>query len=207
MTSILAHILSGGEMISLHSTIFISISSLAISALLARKVEDPFNAVFAIFASQNLGHFILGGDSTNNFTMFFAHVFSGVVSRIRMKLDTWNKVSTASKSTVIGRSLDDGALLDSSSATSHQGRAFTKNGAGIIRRGFNYDDNYLADGTRDAGLIFISFQAELKNYLDIQAKLNAVDSLNKYTTPVGSALFIIPPGATPDSYLGAGFFN
>ncbi len=130
-----------------------------------------------------------------------------VIRRIRMDFTAWNKVSTDSKSKVIGRSLDDGRLLDSSSATAHQSRALTKSGAGIIRRGFNYDDNYLADGTRDAGLIFISFQAELKSYLDIQKRLNAVDSLNKYTSPVGSALFIIPPGTSKGGYLGSKFFN
>jgi dye decolorizing peroxidase len=130
-----------------------------------------------------------------------------VVRRIRMNLVAWNKVSTASKSAVVGRSLEDGALLESSSATAHQSRAFTKGGAGIIRRGFNYDDNYLADGTRDAGLIFISFQARLKSYLDIQAKLNAVDSLNRYTTPVGSSLFIVPSGTEKGGYIGEGFFR
>ncbi len=129
-----------------------------------------------------------------------------VVRRIRMDLAKWNKVSTASKSAVIGRSLDDGALIESSSVTAHQSRAFAKGSAGIIRRGFNYDDNYLADGRRDAGLIFVAFQAQLKNYLDIQARLNAIDSLNRYTTPVGSALFIVPAGPTEDSYIGEKFF-
>lgn len=130
-----------------------------------------------------------------------------VVRRIRMKLDTWNKVSTDSKSGVIGRSLEDGSLLEPSIATAHQSRAFTKGSLGIMRRGFNYDDNYLADGSRDTGLIFIAFQAHLKNYLDIQAKLNAVDSLNRYTTPVGSALFIVPAGTQKGGYIGEKFFK
>lgn len=130
-----------------------------------------------------------------------------IVRRIRMNFDSWNKVSTNSKSKVIGRSLKDGALLESSTTSAHQSRAFTKGNNGIIRRGFNYDDNYLADGTRDAGLIFIAFQAKLKSYLAIQAKLNEVDSLNRYTTPVGSALFIVPAGASQESYLGQSFFN
>jgi dye decolorizing peroxidase len=130
-----------------------------------------------------------------------------IVRRIQMNLKSWNKVSTQSKSGVIGRSLEDGALLESSSASAHQSRAFTKGSAGIIRRGFNYDDNYLADGTRDAGLIFIAFQSKLKNYLDIQGKLNEVDSLNRYTTPVGSALFIVPAGTDKGGYIGEKFFR
>lgn len=135
------------------------------------------------------------------------HGTTMIIRRIRMDFAGWNKVSTDSKSKVIGRSLDDGALLESSSASAHQSRAFTQGEEGIIRRGFNYDDNYLADGTRDAGLIFISFQAQLKNYLNIQAKLSQVDSLNRYTTPVGSALFIVPRGASKESYIGQSFFN
>jgi dye decolorizing peroxidase len=130
-----------------------------------------------------------------------------VVRRIRMNFDLWNKVSTASKSGVIGRSLENGELLDSATIQAHQVRAFTRGASGIIRRGFNYDDNYLADGTRDAGLIFISFQARLKNFLEIQARLNEVDSLNRYTTPVGSALFIVPSGADANGYIGDEFFR
>jgi dye decolorizing peroxidase len=130
-----------------------------------------------------------------------------VVRRIRMTLDTWNKVSTDSKSKVIGRSLEDGSLLETSTPSAHQSRAFTKGSAGLIRRGFNYDDNYLPDGTRDAGLIFISFQAQVKSYLEIQGKLNEMDDLNRYTTPVGSGLFIVPPGTERGGYIGEGFFQ
>jgi dye decolorizing peroxidase len=130
-----------------------------------------------------------------------------VVRRIRIGVHAWDKLSTNNKGKMLGRNLKDGEKIESKSATSHVTRAFTSGTSGIIRRGFNYDDNYLADGTRDAGLIFISFQAKLSNYLDIQAKLNAVDDLNRWTTPVGSALFIIPPGTTPDSYVGSGFFH
>lgn len=130
-----------------------------------------------------------------------------VVRRIRMNLDSWNLLSTNKKSGVIGRDLAEGGLMESASAQAHQSRAFTKGTSGIFRRGFNYDDNYLENGQRDAGLIFISFQAKLKSYLDIQARLNAVDELNKWTTPVGSALFIVPAGVKDGEYLGQEFFN
>jgi dye decolorizing peroxidase len=130
-----------------------------------------------------------------------------VVRRIRINVHAWDKLSTNNKGIALGRNLDDGAKVESMSATSHVNRAFTSGATGIMRRGFNYDDNYLADGTRDAGLIFISFQESLKRYLNIQAKLNEVDDLNRWTTPVGSALFIIPPGATPGSYIGEKFFR
>ena len=130
-----------------------------------------------------------------------------VVRRIRIAVKAWDKLSTNNKGVALGRSLDHGAKLESQSASSHVTRAFTTGATGIMRRGFNYDDNYLADGTRDAGLIFISFQESLKRYLDIQARLNSVDDLNRWTTPVGSALFIVPQGATPEIYIGERFFR
>ena len=135
------------------------------------------------------------------------HGTTMVIRRIRMELDTWNQLSPNNKGLSLGRALEDGQRVDSPSATSHVTRAFTDGNEGIIRRGFNYDDNYLADGTRDAGLIFISFQESLKRYLDIQARLNAVDVLNRWTTPVGSALFIVPAGANKGGYIGEKFFQ
>lgn len=130
-----------------------------------------------------------------------------VVRRIRIAVQAWDKLSTNNKGAALGRNLDNGAKVESPSATSHVTSAFTSGASGIMRRGFNYDDNYLADGTRDAGLIFISFQESLKRYLDIQARLNALDDLNRWTTPVGSALFIVPAGTEKGGYIGEGFFQ
>jgi dye decolorizing peroxidase len=130
-----------------------------------------------------------------------------VVRRIRIAVKAWDKLSTNNKGIALGRSLDDGHKLESKTASSHVSRAFTSGASGIIRRGFNYDDNYLADGTRDAGLIFISFQESLKRYLDIQARLNSMDELNRWTTPIGSALFMIPSGTEPGGYIGEKFFS
>jgi dye decolorizing peroxidase len=47
----------------------------------------------------------------------------------------------------------------------------------------------------------------LKRYLDIQARLDAIDDLNRWATPVGSALFIVPAGIEKGSYIGAQFFK
>ena len=130
-----------------------------------------------------------------------------VVRRIRIAVKAWDMLSTNNKGVALGRSLDSGAMLETKSASSHLSRTFTTGSTGIMRRGFNYDDNYLVDGTRDAGLIFISFQESLKRYLDIQSRLNTMDDLNRWTTPVGSALFIVPAGIAKGSYIGAQFFK
>ncbi len=80
LASILAHILAGGEVILTNSAILISVSSLVISILLVRKSDDPLFIVLAIFAAQNLSHFILGADSSSSFSMVFAHASSGLLS-------------------------------------------------------------------------------------------------------------------------------
>ena len=152
----------------------------------------------------------------------FAGGSTMVIRRIRFNFGTWDRLSTNKKDAALGRKLSDGSPvsggelstpldLDSKKSDgsyvipedAHVRNAFTDKNRGITRRGANYDDNYLADGTHDAGLIFTSFQAELKRFLDIQSALSMMDSLNKWTTPVGSALFIIPPGIEKGDWVGS----
>jgi len=109
----------------------------------------------------------------------------------------------------LGRTLDDGEKLtsDENFSKSHVGRAMTSKNQGISRRGYNYDDNYLANGTHDVGLIFVSYQESLARYLSIQAALNEQDELNRWTTPVGSALFITPGGVKEGDWVGSQLFK
>ena len=149
-----------------------------------------------------------------------------VIRRIRFNFGTWDRLSTNKKDAALGRKLKDGSPVSGGDLTTplnldskksdgsyevaddaHVRIAFTDKNRGITRRGANYDDNYLADGTHDAGLIFTSFQAELKRFLDIQAALAMVDSLNKWTTPVGSALFIIAPGVEKGDWVGSSLLS
>ena len=145
-----------------------------------------------------------------------------VIRRIRFNFGTWDRLSTNKKDAALGRKLVDGAPISGGDLTTpldldtkkpgggyvipedaHVRNAFTQPGRGITRRGANYDDNYLTDGTHDAGLIFTSYQSELKKFLDIQSALSMMDSLNKWTTPVGSALFIIPTGIQKGDWVGS----
>jgi dye decolorizing peroxidase len=144
-----------------------------------------------------------------------------VIRRIRFNFGTWDRLSANKKNASLGRKLSDGSPLSggdlqaplnfeaknkdgsySIPEDAHVRNAFTENNRGITRRGANYDDNYLTDGTHDAGLIFTSFQAELSRFLAIQSSLAEVDSLNRWTTPVGSAFFIIPPGVEQGDWVG-----
>jgi len=144
-----------------------------------------------------------------------------VIRRIRFNFGTWDMLSTNKKDAALGRKLVDGSPvsggtlkdpldLDTKNAKgeyvipedAHVRNAFTDKNRGITRRGANYDDNYLPDGTHDAGLIFTSYQSQLKRFSDIQSALSMLDSLNKWTTPVGSALFIIPQGVNEGDWVG-----
>jgi len=144
-----------------------------------------------------------------------------VIRRTRMNFGTWDKLSTTKKGAALGRTLADGAPLSGGDintpmdfgAQNHEGEpaipdnahaklAFTDNNQGITRRGWNYDDGYSVDGTHEAGLIFTAFQSDLERYLKIQAILAEMDALNIWTTPVGSALFVIPAGVTEGEWIG-----
>ncbi len=148
-----------------------------------------------------------------------------VLRRIRFGLDTWDRMSETVKGTVIGRDLASGAPLSGGDArtpmdleveepdgdpaigeNAHARLAFTDNNQGITRRGYNYDDGLIA-GVRDVGLVFVSFQAEIERYLKIQEALVGIDSLNKWTTPIGSALFVVPPGAEEGHWVGETVFG
>ena len=132
-----------------------------------------------------------------------------VVRRIRLNLGDWDRLSVSKKGLSLGRELLDGKKLhkDENFSHSHVGRALTSNNQGITRRGYNYDDNYLANGIHDVGLIFISYQESLSRYLKIQSLLSKQDELNRWTTPVGSALFVTPGGVSEGDWVGSKFFT
>lgn len=134
-----------------------------------------------------------------------------VVRRIKMTLDTWDKLSSEQKEKIIGRKLSNGAPLTGENETdipdfaARDERGFTvipdyahirNAGPGelherFLRRPFNYVDSK----TGEAGLIWMAYAANLsKQYLPVQTRLAKNDLLNKWTVPVGSAVFFIPRG-------------
>lgn len=59
------------------------------------------------------------------------------------------------------------------------------------------------------GLMFASFQADIeRQFQPIQHRLAQVDLLNGWTTPIGSTVWAIPPGARgPGDYVGSSLFG
>ncbi len=55
----------------------------------------------------------------------------------------------------------------------------------------------------ESGLIFVSFQADIdRQFTPMQQRLADLDLLNEWTTPIGSAVFAIPPGCREGGFIG-----
>lgn len=148
---------------------------------------------------------------------------SMVVRRIHMDLDRWDRLDRSGREQAVGRTLATGAPLtgvnerdepDFAANTpigfpvipefSHLRRARSDDRTQrIVRRGYNYDEGPAAESVSDSGLIFIAYQADVdRQFVPLQRRLDELDLLNQWTTPIGSAVFAIPPGCQPGGYIG-----
>jgi dye decolorizing peroxidase len=147
-----------------------------------------------------------------------------VVRRIRMLLDDWDHLTVARQERVIGRRKSDGAPLsggteftpvdlgkftaDGSPAIAGDAHvrvaaAASNGGAAMLRRAFSYHDGIGSDGTPDAGLLFVAWQADpLKGFVPVQRKLDGGDGLSRFLRHESSALFAVPGGAGAGEYVG-----
>ncbi|RSS81874.1 iron uptake transporter deferrochelatase/peroxidase subunit [Streptomyces sp. WAC06614] len=148
-----------------------------------------------------------------------------VVRRIRMLLDDWDKQSLEKQEQVIGRRKADGAPLTGGTETTEldldrigpDGRTVIpanaharisapeqNGGAAMLRRPFSYHDGIGEDGTPDAGLLFICWQADpLRGFVPVQRKLDRGDALSEFVRHEASGLYAVPPGPRPGEYVGA----
>lgn len=150
-----------------------------------------------------------------------------VVRRIAMDLPVWGSLDQRAKEEAIGRRLADGApLTGGDEFTAPDYEALDANGfpviptnshirlarpgqAGerILRRPFNYDEGFAA-GKPDAGLVFVAFAADVQaQFVPIQTRVSESDVMNIWLTPIGSAVFALPPGVAPGEYLGQGLLG
>lgn len=147
-----------------------------------------------------------------------------VVRRIRMLLDDWERLPVDQQERVIGRRKKDGAPLSGGSETTPMnldragadGKLLIpdnaharisspqkNSGAAMLRRPFSYYDGIAPDGTPDAGLLFICWQADpLRGFVPVQRKLDRGDALSSFIRHESSALFAVPGGAADGEYVG-----
>ncbi|WP_408928943.1 Dyp-type peroxidase [Corynebacterium marquesiae] len=142
-----------------------------------------------------------------------------VMRRIRMNVDTWEKLDRASRENAVGRKLDTGAPLtgekefdaaDFDAVDDYGLPVIDKNShmavaappadhpeQRILRRPYNYE---LAPDGKDGqlsniGQVFICYQQDpTKQFEPIQARLDKSDLLNEWLTHIGSAMYFCPPG-------------
>ncbi|WP_175411285.1 iron uptake transporter deferrochelatase/peroxidase subunit [Streptomyces sp. TRM64462] len=147
-----------------------------------------------------------------------------VVRRIRMLLDDWDRLSLQRQEAVIGRRKSDGAPLTGGTETTEpdldkvgpDGKLVIaadaharisapeqNGGATMLRRPFSFHDGIGPDGTPDAGLLFVCWQADpLKGFVPVQRKLDRGDALSRFIRHESSGLFAVPGGPAEGEYVG-----
>ncbi|MER7758376.1 iron uptake transporter deferrochelatase/peroxidase subunit [Streptomyces sp. NPDC097619] len=147
-----------------------------------------------------------------------------VVRRIRMLLDDWERLPLDRQEQVIGRRKADGAPLTGGTETTEldldafgaDGKPVIASnaharisapeqngGAAMLRRPFSFHDGIGADGTPDAGLLFICWQADPRRaFVPVQRKLDRGDALSEFIRHEASGLYAVPGGPRPGEYVG-----
>lgn len=135
---------------------------------------------------------------------------------IAMHLETWDRTSLKAQEDTFARHRDTGAPLgghDEFEEFTPQGapdNAHTSlahaTGKTMLRRGYSYNNGIDATGQFDAGLLFLSFQRDLAQFIDIQNALGRDDKMNEYTTHIGSGMFALFGGVKKGRYLGQDLF-
>ncbi|MET9478758.1 iron uptake transporter deferrochelatase/peroxidase subunit [Streptomyces sp. NPDC006638] len=164
------------------------------------------------------------GAATSEDTAWMAGGSYAVVRRIRMLLDDWEQLSLHRQEQIIGRRKADGAPLTGGTESTKlaldavgpdgklviPGNAHARisapeanGGAAMLRRPFSFHDGIGPDGTPDAGLLFVCWQADpLKGFVPVQRKLDRGDALSAYIRHEASGLFAVPGGAGEGEYVG-----
>ncbi|MFF8384062.1 iron uptake transporter deferrochelatase/peroxidase subunit [Streptomyces kanasensis] len=147
-----------------------------------------------------------------------------VVRRIRMLLDDWDALPLKHQEAVIGRRKSDGAPLTGGTETTEpdldklgpDGKPVIpadaharisapeqNGGATMLRRPFSFHDGIGPDGTPDAGLLFVCWQADpTRAFVPVQRKLDRGDALSAFIRHEASALFAVPGGPADGEYVG-----
>ncbi|MDP4506246.1 Dyp-type peroxidase [Nonomuraea turcica] len=144
------------------------------------------------------------------------------VRLIRLLVEQWDRTSLDAQERVMGRRKLSGAPLDGEKETdvpryaedpggertpldSHIRLANPRTAGpdkGMLRKGFNYARGLDADALLDQGLVFVSYQRRLANFLQAQERLKG-EPMEAFTRPEGGGFYYALPGAPGSGgYLG-----
>ena len=165
------------------------------------------------FSSSDLQNWMIGGTYL-------------IYRRIQMHLETWDRTALKEQEATFGRHRDNGAAFGKvnefddfdelekdangkyiipEDSHVHLSRLAKQT---ILRRSFSYSSGIVSNtGAYDSGMMFISFQKDPQQFIDIQNSLGRTDKLNEYITHRGSAIFACFPGVKKGSYLGEALFT
>lgn len=143
-----------------------------------------------------------------------------VVRRMELDLPRFAALSVAEQEAVFGRRRTSGAPLSGGAITADPSLgAKTPDGrylipadahvrranANAVGAGLMLRRSYSTDAPT-AGLLFISFQNELRTFTSTLARMDDSDALLAFTTTTATATFLILPGFTPQRPLGSTLF-
>lgn len=146
---------------------------------------------------------------------------SMVIRRIAMDLDAWDRVDRPGREFTIGRRLGTGAPLTGTherdapdlaavdalglpviDTAAHIRRAAGASpGERFLRRPYSFHEPDQPPSA-SSGLLFVTYQRDVAaQFIPVQRRLAELDLLNQWTTPIGSAVFWVPPGPGPGEHL------
>ncbi|MDN5821775.1 MAG: Dyp-type peroxidase, partial [Brachybacterium sp.] len=153
-----------------------------------------------------------------------AHLAGGsymMIRKIRMNLETWDRLRLVEQHDIIGRDKRFGAPLSTAdptsgtdefidpdfAATADGGPAIARDahirivsphgnkGARMLRRGYNFTEGSDSLGRIDAGLFFVAYVRDPReSFFPILDRMVTTDALEEYLRHVASAMFVVLPG-------------
>ena len=127
-----------------------------------------------------------------------------MIRRIRLLLDTWDRVDVAAQEAAVGRRQRTNERIGAKSNAHVALAAPVVEAERMLRRSYAYDAGADPNGLLDAGLIFVCFQRDPgQQFIPVQRRLAERDALNAFSQHTASAVFACPPAAGAGPATGA----